>query len=415
VTDGQDPPQPVPGTTQPEPGYQGGDNFYMNFADVPGLSKLLDQAADYCRQTQRFVQDRKYADLEGGEDDGLSELHGNHDAVVEQAASWFNKAADPVMETTARKIDTAIQRFQDTETDNAAAIDASVPARIDTAEVSLPAWPKSTFEENARLGPFEFLEDPAGALRPPRDYHDDPGLAFHPKVYDLLGPSAASAARSVVIEVTRFIAWMGLGLDRAYDPYEVFTKPIVGDWAGLRRYADVLRSAGDASERTGIGIDRSRHLLEPVWRGRAADACVVWLGAVATPMRTAPDALDAMGDAYQRAAEGAANYRSLIDETLNAVIDHAVFIAGAVSIGAGGAAATGGISAGVAAVVAGAEILLLVQAVTKLFELLSKIDTIKAALAVAQNDFGVGQAGGLQMPNLPTVSGDASALSVLPA
>jgi hypothetical protein len=424
VTNGEDPPQPVPGTHAPEPqerGYQGGAEFYMNFAEVQGLTKLLFEAEEHCKNIGKYVQEPKNAWLEG-DGDGLSELHGNHDAFVEQAESWFIKAADPVLETSATKIETAIQRFMKTETDNAAAIDAHVPARIDTVDVSLPPWDKSqTPIENTDVGkitpygPFQWVDDPDDALRDPSDYRDDPGLAFHPKVYDILGPSAASAARSIVVEVTGFIASMGLGLDRAYDPYEVFTKPIVGDWAGLRRYADVLRYAGDAAERTGIGIDRARHMLEPVWKGRAADACVVWLGAVAKPLRDAPNGLDAMADAYQRAAEGAANYRTLIDDTLNAVIDHAVFIAGAVAIGAGGAAATGGLSAGLATVVAGAEIILLVQAITKLFDCLGKIDTIKAGLAVAQNDFGSGQARGPQMPNLPTVSGGSSALSVLPS
>lgn len=392
----------------------------MDFAAVPGLGTMMEQATGYCRQTGRFVRDREYAELESDGDDAFGVVRSNHDAVVEHAASWFDKAADPVLATTASKIDATIRLFKDTETANTATIDATVPSRLDTVDVSLPPWDTTqTPAENTSLGdakvfgPFEFVEDPAGALHEPRDYSDDPGLAYHPRIWDVLGPSAASAARATVIEVTNFLAGLSI-LDKSYDPYEVFTKPLVGDWAGLRRYADVLRQAGDAAERTGIGIDRARHLLGPVWRGRSADACVVWLGAVATPLREAPGALDAMADEYERAAEGAAAYRGLIEEAANSLIDYAFFIAGTVAVGAGGAAATGGVSAGVAAVIAGGEIVLLVQAITNLFELMSKYEAVKALVAAAQNDFGDLQAGG-QLPNLPTVTGDASAISVLPS
>jgi len=387
----------------------------MDFATAPGLQKMLEQATDYCRQTERFTRDPKYTEFKTDDEDGLVDLHGKHDAVVEQVGSWFKKAEDPVMATTASKIGATIRRFQQAEAANAAAVDRAVPSRIDTVDVSLPAWPKTTTtEQYIPKGPFVYPEDPADALREPRSYENDPDLSYRPKFYDFLAPSAAGGARATVWKVTEFMASLGLGVDRAYDPFEVFTKPLVGDWAGLRRYADVLRYAGDAAERTGIGIDRARHMLGPVWRGRAADACVVWLGAVAKPMRDAPNALDTMADAYQRAAEGAAGLRSMIDEALTTLIDQAVIVAGAVAIGSGGATVTGGISAGVAAVVVGAEIAYIAWLISNLFDLMTKYDALKAALAAVQNDFGKLHAGG-QMPYLPPVSGDASALSVLPA
>jgi hypothetical protein len=380
----------------------------MDFATVPGLQKMLDQATDHCSQTERFIW--KHAELKGG-DGWLSELSGKHDAVVEQAASWFKKAADPLMATTASKVGTTIQRFKDAETANRAAIDASVPGRVDTVDVSLPAWPKSGTEVSIDYGPFEYIQDPGDALGKLHDYEGDPQLRYHPQIWDFVSP--AGAARGVFVKVTEFLAWLGF-LDRPYDPYDVFVKPVVGDWAGLRRYADVLRKAGDAAERAGIGIDRARHMLGPVWRGRAADACVVWLGAVAAPMRDAPTALDAMADAYERAAEGAAKFRGLLDDILTSCIDAAFFVAGALAIGGGAAPVTGGLSAGVATLIAGAEIYTIVNGIKTLIQAAADTSLIMDGVEAAMHDFGSLQAGG-QLPYLPPVSGDASAISVLPS
>jgi hypothetical protein len=422
VTDGQDPPLPVPGTQSPEPerGYQGGAEFHMDFAAVQGLSKMLDQAGEYCTDTERFIE--KHRQIEDG-GDLFRGLHSKHDAVVEQAVSWFKKAADPVMATTASKIDASVQRFKDTETENAAAaIDAGVPTRIDTVDVSLPPWDKTqTPIENtdvgrhAPYGPFEFIDDPADALREPRDYANDPELKPKPEIYETVASGSPTGnARSIIIRVTEFMASMGW-LDRSYDPLEVFLDPVVGDWAGLRQFADVLRYAGDAAERTGIGIDRARHMLGPVWQGRSADACVVWLGAVAKPMREAPNALDAMAAEYERAVDGAVAFRTLLADVLESVIDACFFIAGALLIGGGGAAATGGLSLAGAALVAGAEIITVANGINTLRKAMGNAKAVVAAVEATMKDFGNLQAGGHQLPNLPTVSGPASALSVLPA
>jgi hypothetical protein len=407
VTDEQDPPLPVPGN-QPEPGYEGGAEFFMDFDTVPGLRTMLEQATEYGRGCKRFILDN--ATLKGGEG-WFNQLHGKHDAVVEQAASWFGKLADPVMATTASNVGATIRLFEHTEAANAAAIDHAVPSRIDTVDVSLPAWPKSGTETSIDYGPFEYIQDPADALGNLHDYEGDPQLRYHPQIWDFVSP--AGAARGTFVKVTEFLAWLGF-LDRPYDPFDVFVKPVVGDWAGLRRYADVLRKAGDAAERAGIGIDRARHMLGPVWRGRAADACVVWLGAVAKPMRDAPTALDALADAYESAAQGAAQFRNLLDDILTSCIDAAFFIAGALAIGGAGAAATGGISAGVAVLIAGGEIATIVTGIKTLIQAAADTSLIMDGVQAAMNDFGSLQAGG-QLPNLPPVSGDASAISVLPS
>jgi hypothetical protein len=411
VSDEQDPPLPVPGTTQPEPGYKGGAEFFMDFATVPGLSKMLDQGTEYARKCERFI--REHAELNGG-DGLLKELSGKHDGVVDQSASWFRKLADPVLATTTSNVDATIRLFQDTESANAAAIDAGVPSRVDTVDVSLPAWPKTNTEAaGVPYGPFEYIQDPADALRKPRDYEGDPAYQYRPNIdliFDLGSP--ASLARSAVVKVTQFLASLGW-LDRAYDPYEDFTRPVVGDWAGLRRFADVLRYVGDAAERTGIGVDRARHMLGPVWRGRAADACVVWLGAVAKPMRDVPTALDAMANEYERAVDGAVQYRGLLDSILTSVIDKAFFTATALAIGTGGAPLTGGLSAGAAVLIAGAEIYAIIDHIKNLITAYQKTQGIMNTAAAAMADFGLPS--NAQLPNLPPVSGNASALSVLPS
>jgi hypothetical protein len=65
MTDEQDPPLPIPGT-RVRPGYQGGAEFFMDFATVPGLHTMLKQATAYSRQAERFI--REHAAFKGGED-----------------------------------------------------------------------------------------------------------------------------------------------------------------------------------------------------------------------------------------------------------------------------------------------------------------------------------------------------------
>jgi hypothetical protein len=407
VTDEQDPPLPVPGD-RVEPGYQGGAEFFMDFAAVPGLRTMLEQATEYSRQTERFV--REHAAFKGGEG-WFNQLQGKHDAVVEQAASWFKRLADPLLDTTASKVDATIRAFQQADANTRAAIDAGVPNRMDTVDVSLPQWPKSGTEMTIDYGPFHYVQNPADALDNLHDYEGDPGLRYHPQIWDFVSP--AGAARGTFVKVTEFLTWLGF-LDRPYDPYDVFVKPVVGDWAAMRQYADVLRKAGDSVERAGIGIDRARHMLGPVWRGRAADACVVWLGAVSKPMLDADASLDAMADAYERAAAGAAKFRALLDDILTSCIDAAFFVAGALAIGGGAAPATGGISAGVAAVIAGAEIYTIVSGIRTLLKAAADTSVIMDGVEAAMNSFGSVSAGG-EMPYLPPVSGDAVAISALPS
>jgi hypothetical protein len=418
MTDGNGPPQPVPGTHSPEQGYQGGGPYYMNATAVRGLGNMLDQATGYCRNTAEFIE--KHSELERRENffNWFESLHAAHPAVVDQAASWFRKAADPVMATTASKIDTTVQRFERTESANAAAVvDAGVPSRIDTVDVSLPPWdktqiPTETTSIGDATGPFQWVQDPAGPVRGVDDHLDDPQLRYNPTAWDLIsGPNAV--ARTTIIEVSKFLAWLGW-IPHPVDPLDELVKPVVGDWAGLQRFADVLRQAGDAAERTGLGIDRARHMLEPVWRGRSADACVVWLGAVATPLRDAPDALDAMADEYERAVQGAVAFRNLLYDLLGSCIDAAFVIAGALAIGGSAAPATGGISAAVAGLICGAEIIAFWNTIEKIRSAFNDAKKIMTVVEAVQKDFGNLHVS-RRMPNLPSVSGDASALSVLPS
>jgi hypothetical protein len=417
MTDGTDPPL-VPGTQPVEQGYRGGKDFFMDHSAVRGLHTMLDEATDYCRETERFIE--KHSELDRPDTFGLFQsLYERHADVVDQAASWFHKAADPVMATTADKIGVAIQRFEHTENANTAAvIDAGVPTRIDTVDVSLPAWdrtqiPTETTPIGDVTGAFQWIQIPDQPLRDVDDHLDDPNLRYHPTAWDLLsGP--ATWARDIVITVSEFLAWLDF-IDNPVDPLEELVKPVVGDWAGMQRFVDVLHQAGDAAERTGLGIDRARHMLEPVWRGRSADACVVWLGAVAQPLRDVPNELDAMADQYEAAVKGIIAFRTLLYDLVTSCIDTAVVIAGALAIGGGGAAATGGLSAAVAGLVCGAEIIAFCNAVNGARKAFNDAKMIMTAVETFQRNFGRLDAGGHQLPNLPAVSGPASALSVLPS
>lgn len=83
-------------------------------------------------------------------------------------------------------------------------------------------------------------------------------------------------------------------------------------------------------------------------------------------------------------------------------------------VGGSAAPATAGISAAVAGLICGAEIIAFWNTIEKIRSAFNDAKKVMTAVEAVQKDFGNLQVS-LRMPNLPSLSGDTSALSVLPS
>jgi hypothetical protein len=87
--------------------------------------------------------------------------------------------------------------------------------------------------------------------------------------------------------VTGAAASLGI-CDRAYDPYEVILKPVIGDWASVRGCADVFRNLADGLGDMGTNTLWASQCTETAWTGQASSGCVAHLVSVAKGLSQPP-------------------------------------------------------------------------------------------------------------------------------
>lgn len=394
------------------PGYQGGKDFYINYDAVGQFTALIDRVADRATNYESYFN--KYTTLEDGEG-WFNNLSGAHETVVETTSKWLAGLSHPVMSRMSYTVRRARLSFHDVDSDAAVKIDALVEER----EVLLGPAPNSftndyisTMLESAGVeidryeGAFE--EPRISELPKPGDHEDLPSEPPYAPTIDV-----ATAIRQSIISVTRALTWIGL-MSQPWDPYEAAVKAVVGDWAGLARTAEVLRTVGKAVDDEAFNIDRARHLLEPFWRGRAADACVVLLGSVVEPTQSAREGFNNMADEYDKAAEGAADFRHAVESVLDAIIDAAAVLAITIVASGSAAAPTAGGSVVVGGVVSAVEIYGIITSINKINDAYNFAVTAWKTAESAMKDFGQLDASKFLLAELPRIDPASNPLAVLP-
>ncbi|MFS8522354.1 MAG: hypothetical protein FWJ87_13455 [Micromonosporaceae bacterium] len=152
---------------------------------------------------------------------------------------------------------------------------------------------------------------------PPPDYNDHGQFRYQPSYWDVV--SIASLGRDAILKATEFLARMGM-LDRAYDPYELVLKPVVGDRAGFRRAADVYRNVAQALIFMSNNLYHARVSLPSVWRGNAADGCNVHLDRLSKGILDGYAPLHRIADEYEKAAQGRADFRVTVAQLISDLI-----------------------------------------------------------------------------------------------
>lgn len=362
-------------------------SFYVDLHGLYGLVQMLGRLEIDADSGKNYVA--THTQLQYGE--GLiNKLRGGHTHVVADVTKFLATLSGPVAERTAWAVASTIGSYHRGDLDSAAEMEAA----YGETTVSLERPTIGYLERYAGYGPFLDPHDAGEAYKPPADYSSAFPHEFAPS--DLASP--ASIGRDVIWGATGYLAHLGM-IDRAYDPYETWIKPLAGDWAGMRACVDVFDNVAAASERMGDNVYHAALGLPVVWRGNAADACLAHLVSVKGPLYGATDALHAIAIEYRDAAEGAADIGKALGSLLSDLIDAAlIFMCEVAAAGSTSMTVVGAIIFGGAAVY---EAKLVVDIIREMLDLYSRVSALMDSVAAAANDFGVIDSGPA-LPRLPS-------------
>ncbi len=286
-------------------------SFSVNLIALRGLPPFLDRRARELASASGYVTAHTHLDY----GPGLVDVAGRHRENVRQVTGFLDRAA------TAYAGDDAIRLRQ--VTIDYAMSDARAASRADS---TLPRVPGGQIDgvitpAERNLGPeiFDDRDHPAADLPVPADHHGD--MPYKPGWFDLLSPT--SLARDAVWELTGLAARMGI-LDRAYDPFELIVCPLVGDWAGLLRCAEVFDHVADFVHDEARVIRGVELMVPEVWTGRAAAACRANLGDFSVALGAGQDPLRSAATAYREIAVGVHDNADLLGTVVTEIADLAI-------------------------------------------------------------------------------------------
>jgi hypothetical protein len=232
-------------------------DFSVNARAVAGLADALDLRAHNLTGAAGYLQEQSTLRFGAGL---INELLQTHERIMATVEAFLRHASDDYAARYARGVGQAVRSYTTSDASASARLDASLPGVID------PTISAHLADQSA--GPEIFADPSCLALQPPPDYESE--FPYEPEWYDLLSPT--SIARDVVWYVTSLLAKLGL-LPEPCDPYETFTRPLCGDWAGLERVSFALTEVARALSYVSARIDTEAGALDRVWTGHAASNC----------------------------------------------------------------------------------------------------------------------------------------------
>lgn len=355
---------------------------------VAALGKQSERLSDDAVQGKSYVVTNTDINLTG---EGLINLiSGGHHQVQDQVEEYLKTLADPAASSTAEALATAAKYYRATDNANAKKLDATFPSS------DVGAAKQGVEEVVAEAGAFQDVAKPASHYKPPKDYNEE--MPYQPHWSDLASPT--SLLRDAIWTVTGAAASLGI-CDRAYDPFEVILKPLVGDWAGMRACADVFRNVGAATADMTTNTRWSAQGIGEVWQGNAADSCQAHLYVLAKALDSAKKPLDAIAQEYEGAAVGAQEFSSSIGVILSDISDAA--IAAAASAAVAGLAGSTGVGLPIALIIGAFTLTRIYKVVRGIMRILDLIARIRAAIDLfesAAGDFGKVDANS-PLPKLP--------------
>ena len=381
-------------------------DFQASPADIREFAKLVGKQAGHADACQSHIFD--HTGLQGGEG-WLNQLSGAHDTLVADSRTWFSDLSTYTLEAAEREITGTADYYETTDTGNAASYDAELIGYETNPPVATGSDTQYYNQAVARYGAFGEMTDPQACLTAPPDYAAEGAWRWEPTWADYI--SVASIGRGAIVAATEILASIGW-LDRAYDPYELLLKPIIGDWAGFRGCADVFRNAAEASRQITTNLHHGRAGVPTVWTGNAADSCEFFLAEVCAVLPAAADVLDEIAAEYERAAQGAKDYSSTVGGIISNLVDAAIIFAAAVAGGA--ATAATGVGLVVGGGVAAYEAYTIVNLVNGMVDVYQLTNDLMSGVQASLNGFGQLNASDAFLPKPPEVADDGSTMAQLP-
>ncbi|GAA4429962.1 hypothetical protein GCM10023148_34560 [Actinokineospora soli] len=365
--------------------------FEVRTSALRELAGLLDRAredADLIKA--HFGRIRDFAGGEGV----LNQVVGGHHAVHQAVDHWLGALAHPTLAAVSQAVAESATYYDHTDAASAEKLDNSYPAtdvtrvreRLGAGRLDMPAG----------YAPFREITEPAAFLAEPKDYTVE--LDGSPNWWDVMSPMAQiGAALETVTEVAVWLGW----LQSPIDPQAEIVKPFVGDWAGVRAAADVMRDVAAAVHAVANNITWASQNTEAVWRGNAGAGAAAYLVELADPVDGFPAPLHTLADAYAEASAEMVVLRDAAVNILNQIGDAAIqaaasagFAAGAASTGAGTPIAL------LLGALAGYKVHRVVDGIRSLMEVIGKLDALTSVLKASQTEFG-DLRNGVRLPALP--------------
>lgn len=335
----------------------------------------------------------KFMDFQGGEG-VINQLTQGHQDAYRALDDWLGKLGDPTLTTVSGAVTGAAAYYERTDQGSAKSLDSTYPETYVTEIREHTGY--VPIEPPEGTGSFQDVSEPQQHLSEPKDYRAE--LDGTPDWWDTFSPMAQIG--NAIEVVTGVAAWMGL-LDHAIDPQAEIVKPWVGDWAGIRRAADVLRNVGHGLSGVSTNVKWGSQGSEQVWQGNAGDGAAVYLMNLAKPLEEAWGPIDELAGKYVQASEEMVKLRDAVVGVLNAIGDAA--IEAAISAGVAGGSASTGVGAPIA-VIAGLygsyKIYRVVEGIREIFGIIGQIDTMIKVVQAAQTKYGTIQ-NGVKLPALP--------------
>jgi hypothetical protein len=124
----------------------------------------------------------------------------------------------------------------------------------------------------------------------------------------------------VVWKVTSWLHQLGL-LPEACDPYQTFTRPICGDWAGLEKTSFALTVVASALRYVSTRVTVEARTLDEVWTGHAAGNCRSALERFAHDLLEAEQLVIEIAQDYHAVAEEARKQGEALGTAVSALVD----------------------------------------------------------------------------------------------
>lgn len=375
----------------PSPGEVVITEFKVEPPALRQLAQLVDRAREDVNAGKKHLS--QIQDFAGGEG-VINQLTQGHQDAYRALDDWLGKLADVTLTCVSQAVTDAAGYYERTDRGSAEKLDGTYP------ETSVTEIREHTgyvpIEPPENTGRFQDVSEPQQHLSAVKDYRSE--LDGSPDWWDTFSPMVQIGN---AIEVVSGVAVMMGLLDHRIDPQAEIVKPWVGDWAGIRAAADVLRNVGHEINGVSTNIKWASQGTEAVWHGNAGDGAAVYLMNLAKPLEETWRPIDELAGKYVEASQEMVKLREAVVGVLNAIGDAAIEAAIAAGV-AGGSASTGvGVPLAVVAGLFGAyKIYRVVDGIKEIFGIIGKIDTMIKVVQSAQTKYGTIQ-NGVKLPALP--------------